>query len=210
MAPSVDTMPAIHGVRGKSMSKEQKTRPKLDGAPFVMPSRRGIDPFAPDFDPEAFVDLLGEHMMQIQHEVLREILELQADVEYLRRHGLNGRTDVESFRKCLPVVSYGDIEADIMKLVNGDPKAPVLSADPIAYFHIRSFSSPPSSSSHFKHMSTMPRSSNYEPPDDSYLVGRQCSSGTTNGKPKYILSTERSFVEFDGTSPPFNDTLYRR
>lgn len=89
-----------------------------DGVPFVMPSKRGIDTTAPDFDPQDFLDLLAEDVMFIQHEKLREILEVQADVEYLRRVGLNGRTDVESFRKCVPIVSYGDLEADIMRVVN--------------------------------------------------------------------------------------------
>jgi hypothetical protein len=107
-----------------------------DGVPFVQPSRRGIDPSAPGFDPEDFLDLLAEDVMCIQHAKLREILEVQADVEYLRRHGLDGRTDVESFRKCVPVVSYGDLEGDVTRLVNGD-QSPILTVDPIIAFNMR-------------------------------------------------------------------------
>lgn len=106
-----------------------------------MPSKRGIDTTAPEFDPEAFLDLLGEDVTYIQHEVLREILEVQAGVEYLQRHVLNGRTAAESFRKCVPAACYGDLEADILKLVNGEFKASIFTIDPISHFHLRSSSS---------------------------------------------------------------------
>lgn len=42
------------------------------------------------------------------------------EVENLQRHGLGGRTDVESALQamcCIPVLSYGGVEEDIMKLV---------------------------------------------------------------------------------------------
>ena len=52
--------------------------------------------------------------MSIQQEKLREILGRNAEVEYLQRHGMGWRADVESFRQCVPVVSYGDVEEDIM------------------------------------------------------------------------------------------------
>ncbi|KAG0603026.1 hypothetical protein M758_10G060100 [Ceratodon purpureus] len=121
----------------KSDSNAEKLQLHRDGVHFVMPMRRGIDPTAPGFDPEDFLDLLAEDVMYIQHEKLREILEVQANVEYLQRHGLNGRTDVESFRKCVPVVSYGDLEDEIMRLVNGE-KNPILSVDPIISFNFSS------------------------------------------------------------------------
>jgi hypothetical protein len=79
--------------------------------------------------------------MNIQQEKLREILGRNAEVEYLQRHGMGGRADVESFRQCVPVVSYGDVEEDIMKLVQGkdlDQKRPILTVDPITHFNIRS------------------------------------------------------------------------
>ncbi|KAG0567623.1 hypothetical protein KC19_7G149200 [Ceratodon purpureus] len=143
MAPAISTTPDAIGARSESLKQAQKAKSNnadrlwqlhQDGAPFVMPFKRGIDMTAPDFDPHAFLDLLGEDFMYIQHEVLREILELQGDVEYLRRQGLNGRTDIESFRKCVPVVSYADIEADILKLVNGEQPS-IFTVDPITHFH---------------------------------------------------------------------------
>jgi auxin responsive GH3 family protein len=57
--------------------------------------------------------------MSIQREKLREILCRNAKLECLQRHGLGGRTDVESFRHSVPMVSYGGVEEDIMKLVQG-------------------------------------------------------------------------------------------
>lgn len=107
-----------------------------DGIPFIMPHRRGINTTAPDFDCEDYIDLVSEDVMLIQHEKLREILEVQGNVEYLQRHGLNGRTDAESFRKCLPVVTYADIEDDIMRLVNGE-KTHIFTVDPITNFNLR-------------------------------------------------------------------------
>ena len=108
---------------------------------FVLPSRRGLNPEDPGFDPEEFLDKLCEEAMSIQ----REILGRNAEVEYLQRHGLGGRTDVESFRQCVPLVSYGGVEEDIMKLVQGmdqdqdqDQKRPILTVDPITHFNIRS------------------------------------------------------------------------
>jgi hypothetical protein len=64
-------------------------------------SRRGINPTDPGFDPEEFLDKLCEEAMSIQREKLREILGRNAEVEYLQRHGLGGRTDVESFDQAM-------------------------------------------------------------------------------------------------------------
>lgn len=51
------------------------------GAPFVMPSKRGMDTRAPEFDTEAFLDMPREEFMHIQREKLQEVLELQAGVK---------------------------------------------------------------------------------------------------------------------------------
>jgi hypothetical protein len=53
------------------------------------------------FDPEEFLDKLCEEAMSIQREKLREILGRNAEVEYLQRPGLGGRTDVESFDQAM-------------------------------------------------------------------------------------------------------------
>jgi hypothetical protein len=122
---------------GRCVEEEDRAAADL----FVLPSRRGIKPTDPGFDPEEFLDKLCEEAMSIQREKLREILSRNAEVEYLQRHGLGGRTDVESFRQCVPVVSYGDLEEDIMKLVKGedqDQKRPIFTVDPIIHFDLRS------------------------------------------------------------------------
>ena len=49
---------------------------------IVLPSRRGINPDDPEFDPEDFLDKLCEVAMNIQQEKLREILGRNAGVEY--------------------------------------------------------------------------------------------------------------------------------
>lgn len=105
--------------------------------PFVMPSQRGLVATAPGFDHEAFLDMVAEDAMFLQREKLRRILARNADVEYLQRHGLGGRTDADSFRKCVPVVKYADLEEDIMRIVNGE-KTPIFTVDPITDFNLRS------------------------------------------------------------------------
>ncbi|CAK9862846.1 unnamed protein product [Sphagnum jensenii] len=99
--------------------------------------KRGINCQAPDFDPQGFVDLVAEDVGLIQRMKLQEILSHNGNVEYLQRHGLNGRTDAASFKKCVPVVSYADMQPDILRLVNGET-APILTADPISEFSLSS------------------------------------------------------------------------
>ncbi|CAK9208572.1 unnamed protein product [Sphagnum troendelagicum] len=103
-----------------------------------MPSRRDTDFTAPDFDPDAFLDLVAADVGLIQRQKLHDILSRNANVEYLQRHGLNGRTDVASFKQCLPVINYQDVETDILRLVNGDTSAPILTAEPIVEFQLSS------------------------------------------------------------------------
>lgn len=105
---------------------------------YVLPSRRGIELTKDPTGAQAaeLMEVLAEEGMIIQRQKLKEILTRNAGVEYLQRHGLGGRTDVESFRQCIPVVSYEDLEPDLMRLVNGD-KSPILTSDPIINFNIR-------------------------------------------------------------------------
>ena len=48
---------------------------------FVLPSRRGINPDDPEFEPEDYLDKLCEEAMPNQREKLREILGRNAEVE---------------------------------------------------------------------------------------------------------------------------------
>ncbi|CAH8275190.1 unnamed protein product [Arabidopsis lyrata] len=79
------------------------------------------------------IEELTSNADQFQRRVLEEILSRNADVEYLRRHYLNGRTDRETFKNVMPVITYEDIQPEINRIANGD-KSPILSSKPISEF----------------------------------------------------------------------------
>ncbi|CAK8560715.1 unnamed protein product [Lathyrus sativus] len=66
----------------------------------------------------------------VQKETLRKILEENASTEYLQSLGLNGRTDPESFKACVPLVTYKDLEPYLQRMVDGDV-SPILTGKPI-------------------------------------------------------------------------------
>ncbi|XP_068668006.1 indole-3-acetic acid-amido synthetase GH3.6-like isoform X2 [Aristolochia californica] len=80
-----------------------------------------------------FIEDVTSHADEIQKRVLAEILSRSAQVEYLSRYSLNGRTDRESFKKLVPVVVYEDLQPDIHRIANGD-KSPILCSQPISEF----------------------------------------------------------------------------
>ncbi|KAL9430292.1 hypothetical protein AB3S75_025643 [Citrus x aurantiifolia] len=67
---------------------------------------------------------------RIQRETLRKILEENASAEYLQNLGLNGRTDPESFKSCVPLVTHEDLEPYIQRIIDGDI-SPILTGKPI-------------------------------------------------------------------------------
>ncbi|CAA7025280.1 unnamed protein product [Microthlaspi erraticum] len=79
------------------------------------------------------IEELTSNADQVQRRVLEEILTCNADVEYLRRHDLDGRTDRETFKNVMPVITYEDIQPEINRIANGD-KSPILSSKPISEF----------------------------------------------------------------------------
>lgn len=83
-----------------------------------------------------FLEDVTSNADQVQRRVLAEILSCNANVEYLQRHGLNGRTDNETFKKLLPVVCYDDLKPDIDRIANGDA-SPILCSRPISEFLTR-------------------------------------------------------------------------
>ena len=83
-----------------------------------------------------FIEEVTENADQVQKRVLSEILTRNANVEYLQRHGLNGATDRETFKKLIPVIKYEDIQTDITRIANGD-KSPILCSHPISEFLTR-------------------------------------------------------------------------
>lgn len=80
-----------------------------------------------------FIEEVTENADDVQKRVLSEILSTNAHVEYLNRHGLNGLTDREAFKKIIPVISYEDVLPDINRIANGD-KSPILCSEPISEF----------------------------------------------------------------------------
>ncbi|XP_044492978.1 jasmonoyl--L-amino acid synthetase JAR4-like [Mangifera indica] len=57
---------------------------------------------------------------KVQREALKKILEENGSAEYLQNLGLNGRTDPESYKACVPLVSHADLEPYIRRIADGD------------------------------------------------------------------------------------------
>lgn len=76
---------------------------------------------------------------EIQEKVLSDILSSSSQVEYLQRHGLDGHTDRNTFKRVMPVVTYEDLKPDIDRIANGDT-SPILCSKPISEFLTRSVS----------------------------------------------------------------------
>ena len=83
-----------------------------------------------------FIEEVTSKCKEQQREVLARILSQNADTEYLKRHGLKGCVDLETFKKNVPVVTYEDIQPDIQRIANGD-FSPILCAQPITEFFTR-------------------------------------------------------------------------
>ncbi|XP_021287766.1 indole-3-acetic acid-amido synthetase GH3.6 [Herrania umbratica] len=80
-----------------------------------------------------FIEDVTSNADGVQKKVLEEILARNAHVEYLQRHGLNGHTDRETFKKVMPVITYEDIQPHIDRIANGDT-SPILCSKPISEF----------------------------------------------------------------------------
>lgn len=75
----------------------------------------------------------------VQKETLRKILEANASAEYLQNLGLNGRTEPESFKACVPLVTHKELEPYIMRIIDGAGDATsVLTGKPITTMSLRS------------------------------------------------------------------------
>lgn len=83
-----------------------------------------------------FIEDATSNADEVQKKVLEEILSRNAHVEYLQRHGLNGNTDRDTFKKLIPVITYDDIQPDINRIANGDT-SPILCSKPISEFLTR-------------------------------------------------------------------------
>ena len=70
--------------------------------------------------------------VQAQDQLLRQILETNADTEFGRRHGFAGITTLKQFQERVPIASYEDLEPYINAEMNGRPKQ--LTKDPPVLF----------------------------------------------------------------------------
>lgn len=125
-------------------------------------------------------EMLTRDAGRVQLDTLRKILEANADAEYLRQFGLDGRTDAQSYKSCIPLCVHSDVEPFIQRVADGD-SAPVVTGKPITSLSLR-YSSPSNV------LSCCPMQVDFHNLFSYFL----CSSGTTQGKPKFL---------------PFNDEL---
>ncbi|KAG2397277.1 Indole-3-acetic acid-amido synthetase [Vigna angularis] len=80
-----------------------------------------------------YIEDVTSNADEIQKRVLAEILSSSAHAEYLQRHGLDGRTDRDSFKNIMPVVTYEDLKPDIDRIADGDTSS-ILCSKPISEF----------------------------------------------------------------------------
>jgi auxin responsive GH3 gene family len=85
-----------------------------------------------------FIQDVTENADVVQRRVLEEILTQNAPAEYLHRHGLSACTapNLDAFKKLMPIVSYEDIQSDILRIAHGDA-SPILSGRPVSEFLTR-------------------------------------------------------------------------
>ncbi|KAK7275332.1 hypothetical protein RIF29_16445 [Crotalaria pallida] len=74
---------------------------------------------------------------KVQRETLKRILEENASAEYLLSLGLNGRTDPESFKACVPLATHKDLEPYINRMIDGDYSS-ILTGKPITSMSLSS------------------------------------------------------------------------
>lgn len=95
------------------------------------------------FEAEAVIDefeRLSEDAGRVQRETLKKILEENGETEYLSKFGLNGRTDPQSFKACVPIVTHSDLQPYIKRIADGeDQHASILTAKPISAISLRFF-----------------------------------------------------------------------
>ncbi|KAM0072253.1 putative GH3 family protein [Helianthus debilis subsp. tardiflorus] len=85
------------------------------------------------FDPEEVIaefEALTKDAKRVQVETLKKILKENSEAEYLKKWGLDGKTDPESYCSCVPLVTHKDLEPLIQQIADGSPH-PILTVKPI-------------------------------------------------------------------------------
>lgn len=91
------------------------------------------------FDPEEVIaefEALTKEAGKVQEETLKKILEENGDTVYLQQWGLNGTTDPQTFKACVPLVTHKDLDPYIQRIADGD-LSPVLTRKPITTISLR-------------------------------------------------------------------------
>ncbi|XP_022158615.1 jasmonic acid-amido synthetase JAR1-like isoform X2 [Momordica charantia] len=94
-----------------------------------------------EFDTEKVieeVEAMSKEAGRVQRETLKRILEENGSSEYLQNLGLNGNTDPESFKACVPIVTHEDLEPYIQRIADSH-HASILTAKPITTISLRDF-----------------------------------------------------------------------
>ncbi|KAM0027215.1 putative GH3 family protein [Helianthus debilis subsp. tardiflorus] len=74
------------------------------------------------FDPEEVIEefeALTKDAKRVQVETLKRILKENSEAEYLKKWGLDGKTDTESYSTCVPLVTHKDLEPLIQQIADG-------------------------------------------------------------------------------------------
>ncbi|KAK4771132.1 hypothetical protein SAY87_031664 [Trapa incisa] len=95
------------------------TMPEAPKQPSLHPSS-GHHHLSKNWRALDFIEQVTSNPDAVQARVLSEILSRNAQVEYLRRHRLDGRTDRHS-KQLLPVISYEDIHHDVSGIMATPP-----------------------------------------------------------------------------------------
>ncbi|KAH9317066.1 hypothetical protein KI387_018835, partial [Taxus chinensis] len=74
---------------------------------------------------------------RVQQETLKKIIESNSETEYMQKWGLNGRTDPQDFKSCVPLATHADFEPYIQRIADGD-KSPLLTTQPITLLSLSS------------------------------------------------------------------------
>ncbi|CAA7402651.1 unnamed protein product [Spirodela intermedia] len=93
-----------------------------------------------NFHQDAVIDefeALTKDVGKVQRETLKMILEENSEAEYLQNLGLGGRTDPESFKACVPLVSHADLDSYIRRIVAGESSS-ILTGKPITSLSLSS------------------------------------------------------------------------
>ncbi|KAI3917556.1 hypothetical protein MKW98_021318 [Papaver atlanticum] len=81
-----------------------------------------------------FIEEVTINADKVQNQVLTEILSRNSQAEYLQRHGLDGYTDRQTFKRVMPVVCYEDVKADIDLIIAKGNISSILCASPVSQF----------------------------------------------------------------------------